>query len=204
MIKKPTRLAYHLKLPNEELIELADNSSRYYYKKEEIKTHKDGSPKIKNGKVQIRILFPSKGKLKIIQSRIKHLLAKIELPSNILGGVKKCDNIKNAKVHKGKKYHFCTDLKDFFPFITNKAVYNTFIQNGFSPDVSSLLTKLTTCNGELPQGTPTSTHIANLAFLPTDMEIINLCESNKITYTRYVDDLTFSSQDDFQNTPNPN
>ena len=57
---------------------------------------------------------------------------------------------------------------------------------------------MTTWKYELPQGTPTSTHIANLVFLDTDLELIKLCNSNKITYTRYVDDLTFSSQQDFR------
>lgn len=63
--------------------------------------------------------------------------------------------------------------------------------------ISHWLTNLTTWKYELPQGTPTSTHIANLVFLDTDL-LIDLCNKHNITYTRYVDDLTFSSQQDFQ------
>src|SRR5690606_31291063 len=51
---------------------------------------------------------------------------------------------------------------------------------------------------ELPQGTPTSTHIANIVFLKIDNLLIEFCDKNNITYTRFVDDLTFSSQQDFQ------
>ncbi|MGL5891314.1 MAG: hypothetical protein ACRC3B_15600, partial [Bacteroidia bacterium] len=42
------------------------------------------------------------------------------------------------------------------------------------------------------------THIANLVFLETDKQLFELCKKNKITYTRYIDDLTFSSQQDFR------
>ena len=65
-----------------------------------------------------------------------------------------------------------------------------------------MITKLTTWKYELPQGTPTSTHLANLVFLKTDFELIELCNRNGLTYTRYVDDLTFSSQQDFREVLN--
>lgn len=69
----------------------------------------------------------------------------------------------------------------------------------FFSTFSHWLTNITTWKHELPQGTPTSTHIANLVFLKTiHAELINFCNKNNITYTRYVDDLTFSSQQDFK------
>ena len=60
-----------------------------------------------------------------------------------------------------------------------------------------LLTHLTTNNYALPQGTPTSTAIANIVFLPIDNKLIDYCIQKKLTYTRYVDDLVFSSHFDF-------
>ena len=53
---------------------------------------------------------------------------------------------------------------DYFPTITNKQVYEMFTSNGFSPTVSRILTKLTTYNGKVPQGAPTSPTISNLVF----------------------------------------
>jgi len=73
-----------------------------------------------------------------------------------------------------------------------------FIRNGFSSKVATLLTHLTTHNYQLPQGTPTSPYIANLIFIPADLQIADFCKSHKITYTRFVDDLVFSSQSDFE------
>ena len=60
------------------------------------------------------------------------------------------------------------------------------------------MTRFVTWKGELPQGTPTSTHIANIVFISIDNKLIDFCNKNNITYTRFVDDLTFSSQKDFQ------
>ncbi len=51
----------------------------------------------------------------------------------------------------------------------------------------------------VPQGAPTSTSIANLVFHPIDQKLIKVCEKSNITYSRFIDDLTFSSKEDFKN-----
>lgn len=162
---------------------------------------KTGCPKTYlDGTIKKRIIRPSKTRLKLIQSKIKdRILSKIELPNNIHGGVKKKSNITNAKPHQGNKYVFVTDLKDFYPSIKSKKIHALFIGLGYNTQFALYVTKLTTWKGELPQGTPTSTHISNIFFLETDYKLMKICEENNITYTRYVDDLTFSSQKDFQN-----
>ena len=126
------------------------------------------------------------------------ILAPILLPENIHGGKKRRNNISNAKRHQGNKYIFTTDLQEFFPGIKFRKVYQTFLSLGYSNHFSHWLTKLTTWKYELPQGISTSTHIANLVFLNTDHKLISFCKKYDLTYTRYVDDLTFSSQQDFK------
>lgn len=153
----------------------------------------------KYGEYWTRTINPPKQELKIIQKRINaYLVDNIRIPEYAFGGVKGKDNIQNARVHKGQKYVFQTDLKDFFPYITNKMVYKMFVDNGFSPDVASLLTKLTTFNGHLPQGAPTSTTIANLVFIPCGNEIKTIAEREGLRFTTFVDDVTISSQRDFK------
>ena len=49
--------------------------------------------------------------------------------------------------------------------------------------------------GRLPQGAPTSPAISNLVFNPIDEIFQSFAEENNLTYTRYADDLCFSSQD---------
>ena len=115
-----------------------------------------------------------------------------------MGVSKEEGNITNAKPHQGNKFQFTTDLQDFYPSINHKRVHKMYLSLGYSHHFSHWLTKLTTWKKELPQGTPTSTHIANLVFLETDNRLIPFCKNNNIIYTRYVDDLTFSSQKDFK------
>jgi RNA-directed DNA polymerase len=199
MIKKPDRLAYLLNSDLTELNYLLENIDRYYYEKKELKLNYDGSPRLNKGQPQYRIMNPSKGRFKQVQTRIKNkIFPKFTFPVNVQGSIKEKDNITNAKIHKGKKYHLCTDLSNFYPSVTSNLVYEMFIALSFSPDVSRLLTKLTTYTYILPQGTPTSPYIANLVFIPFDEILIKKCEENNIYYSRYVDDLTFSSQSDFK------
>lgn len=185
-----------------ELDDFVKEIDKYYTEWSEIKIDKKtNQPKTyKDGTIKQRVIRPSKMPLKIIQKQIKdRILSLIELPENVQGGVKKRSNITNAKPHQGKKYILTTDLQDFYPSIKAKRIYETFIELGFNAQCAFYITRLTTWKGELPQGTPTSTHISNLVFLKTDYKLIELCKAHNITYTRYIDDLTFSSQSDFQN-----
>ncbi len=198
-IKSLKHLYYLLQTSKKELEEILDNLDNFYQPYQKPKKKKDGTIQTKNGIVETRKICPSIGRLKEIQNKIKtQILRKYEFQDFVQGGVKGKDNITNANVHKGNKYFFTTDLKNFFPSIKNRIVYQTFIKNGFSADASSVLTKLTTYQGNVPQGIPTSTYITNLTVLPLDYELIKLCNENEIKYTRFVDDLSFSSKKDFQ------
>jgi RNA-directed DNA polymerase len=172
----------------------------YYKEWVEQKTDKKTGnfKKYKDGTIKKRVLRPSLRELKTIQANIKDkILAHIKLPECVHGGVKKRSNISNEKPHQGNKYQFTTDLQEFYPNINSQQVYDTLLGLKFSPHYAHWLTNLTTWKYELPQGTPTSTQIANLVFLETDVKLIELCNFHGITYTRYVDDLTFSSPKDF-------
>ncbi|MDF2433161.1 MAG: hypothetical protein JWP44_2792 [Mucilaginibacter sp.] len=202
MIKSLKHLSYILKFRENDLDVLTDNISNYYYRKDEQK-FKDGKPKIKNGMYQIRVMYPSTGKLKRIQNQLNRtILNNIKLPNYAHGSIKKRDNITNAKCHVGKKYMFQTDLKAFFPSINYKLVYEMFISHGFSPDVASRLTKLTTFKDQVPQGAPTSSIIANLVFVKTGDKIAEFAKKHGLTFTTYVDDITLSSAKCFHHLTN--
>jgi RNA-directed DNA polymerase len=157
-----------------------------------LKTYLDGTPKK-------RILRPPKYELKRIQRSInRNILSNIKLESVVYGGVKGKSNINNAKRHQGKKYVFTTDLLDFYPSISSSQVYQLFRSLGFSNHASRWLTKLTTFKNQLPQGAPTSALLANLIFKDADLMLIALAKTHSLTYTRFVDDLTFSSSSDFK------
>jgi len=184
-----------------EIADLIANKEKYYYITQKPKMDKRGQVKLDaDGNIEYRELNPSRGRLKEIQDIIKiRILSKIPLPENIKGGVRGYNNIANARAHLGRKHKFKTDIKKYFPSINPDRVYNMFLQQGFSSKCCTILTHLTTHKFELPQGIPTSTHIANLIFLPNDKVLIDYCKSNDIRYTRFVDDLVFSSPKDFRN-----
>jgi RNA-directed DNA polymerase len=200
MIKSTKYLAYTLKVDFKEIDSIIKSMDNHYREKIIIKLDKFGKPKLdKNGSPKQRIINPSINRLKIIQKRIqKNILLKIELPNYAFGAVKGKDNVDNAKQHQGKKYKFTTDLKDFFPSITNKVVYEMFVKQGFSHQVSSILTKLTTFKGKIPQGAPTSSTLANLVFMKTGDLLFEYAQQNNMTFTSFVDDMTFSSANDFK------
>lgn len=170
------------------------------YKTDKLGNKRRNKPKYSQfGEFWTRTINPPKDELKEIQKCINgYLVENVQMPSYAFGGIKRKDNIRNARFHKGQKFVFQTDLKDFFPYITHKVVYEMFVRVGFSHDVSSLLTKLTTYKGHLPQGAPTSTIIANLVFVPTGLEIQAIAEREGLRFTTFVDDVTMSSQTDFK------
>ncbi len=199
-IKQVKLLCAVLKTNTIDLEEVIKYKNSYYFPYTKI--IKDRRGKIiydKNGKPKTRPINQTKGKLNDFQKIIaKTILSSYQLPSNIKGGVKGSSNIANARAHLGKHYKFKTDIKQYFPSIRYERILKMFIQNGFSNEVASLLTHLTTQNYNLPQGTPSSTIIANLVFVPIDKLLIEFCNIHKITYTRFVDDLVFSSHFDFR------
>lgn len=200
MINTPKHLAFILKVDLKEIQSILKDIDKYYKEKIIVKTDKFGKPKLDSkGNPKQRIINPSINRLKVIQKRIqKNILLKLHMPDYAYGAVKGRDNVINAKKHQGKKYKFTTDLKDFFPSITNKSVYEMFIEEKFSHEVSSLLTKLTTYNGKIPQGAPTSSTLANLVFRKTGNILDNFSKENGLTFTSFVDDMTFSSPNDFK------
>ena len=189
-------------MPKKDLDRLVEHLDGYYreWSKDKLDKETGLSKKDKNGNVKTRIVRESKGIIKEIQGRISSRILKyIKLPSNIKGGVKGESNITNARYHKGNRYIFTTDLENFFPSIKAGKVYKTLLGLGFNKLTTHYITRFSTWKGEVPQGIKTSSYIANLIFLETDYKLIKFCEKNNIRYTRFVDDLTFSSQVDFGN-----
>jgi RNA-directed DNA polymerase len=101
----------------------------------------------------------------------------------------------NVKFHTHKKYVIAFDIHDFFGSIRRVSIEQIFSEIGYSDLVSNLLSKLCTLNGCLPQGAPTSPYLSNLFMRDFDEHMKQYCDGKKIMYTRYADDMTFSSDD---------
>lgn len=106
--------------------------------------------------------------------------------------------ITNAQIHRNKRYVLNIDLKDFFPTIHFGRVRGYFMNNRdyhLSKEIATIIAQLTCFKGKLPQGAPTSPIIANLICNILDMRLLTLSKKYKVDYTRYADDLTFSTND---------
>ena len=201
MITNEKHLLFILKVKKDRLNYILDHISDYYYSFEKPKIdHITGLLRVNShGLQEMRKLNAPNDELKNIQKRLYLFLKNnTVLPSYIFGGVKGKNNIRNARFHQGNKYFFTTDLKSFFPSITNKNVNDMFLREGCTPAIARLLTKITTINHELPQGTPTTTIIANLVFKPYGERLAEFAKTNNIKFSMFVDDITMSSSKDFK------
>ncbi len=201
MITNEKHLLYLLRVKKERLEYILEHLDEFYYSFQKPKiNHFTGKIKRNaHGEKEYRTINAPIEELKRIQKRIyKYILTTVELPSYCYGGVKGKNNIRNARYHQGNKYIFTTDLKSFFPSITYKQVFKMFLYEGCTPTISRVLTKLTTLHYEVPQGTPTSTLIANLVFKPYGEKIAKFAIMNKMKFSMFVDDITISSKYDFK------
>lgn len=201
MIRTLKHLTYTLKTELATINDILADVDSYYISWSKVKTDKDtGLPLTDaDGNQRTRQLNSTKIELKRIQKRILALLmSHVEIPTYAFGGVPKKDNIKNAKYHQGNKYIFTTDLRSFFPSISHNSVFEVYCNNGYSPTVSRILTKLTTYKYQLPQGVPTSTLLALLAFKPTGDKLYDYALQHNLKFSIFVDDITISSKVDFK------
>lgn len=112
--------------------------------------------------------------------------------------------VTNADVHRGANYIFNLDLRDFFPSINRARVCRRLQERpiGMAPTVAKVVASLCcmrlTTEGKraqhvLPQGAPTSPIITNMVCDRLDRKLARLAKDFGIHYTRYADDITFSS-----------
>ena len=141
-----------------------------------------------------RIIDNPREPLRTIQKRIQsRLLASVDLPFYLCGGVKGRTIVDNVTMHLHAPVIVTVDIKNFFPSIHNRMVYSVWAELlGCSAEIASLLTRLTTRMHYLPQGSSTSTMLANLALFSIDLPIRKACEQSEVCYSSWVDDLAFS------------
>src|SRR5690606_10826026 len=94
--------------------------------------------------------------------------------------------------HIGSTSLLTVDLKDYFPSIKRKQVFNIFKAIGYNNLISVVLSNICTYKNSLPQGGPCSPKLANLASWRLDVRIQGYVGRRGINYTRYADDLSFS------------
>ena len=139
------------------------------------------------------IFCPSK-EMKAVQAWIlRNILDRIHVTDSATGFRKGINVADNAKRHKDNRYFLCLDIQDFFPSVPYAKVFNVFRTLGYNLHVSHIFASLCTCKGKLPQGAVTSPALSNIVCIRLDHRISGYVGRRNITYTRYADDMVFSS-----------
>ncbi len=134
--------------------------------------------------------------IKIIQRKLKQVLEAVYLPKHSAHGfVVGRSIVTNAQVHKKRRYVLNVDLEDFFPTIHFGRVRGMFMGNPYnlSDEASTILAQICCHKGILPQGAPTSPIISNMICVRLDAKLQQLAKEYNSTYSRYADDITFST-----------
>lgn len=160
---------------------------------------------------------PSKGLKSILRALNIVLQCLYEPHEAATGFVLDKSIVDNARKHVGHNYVLNLDIKDFFhSFDRNRVklafMYKPFNLNGEKEPLAFLLASLCThpieIEGELktvlPQGSPTSPTVSNILCSRLDHRLNGLSNRFGATYSRYADDITFSSPHNiYQNEENP-
>lgn len=123
---------------------------------------------------------------------LRNILERITVSNEAHGFIAHRSILSNAAAHVRKQLVLNLDLKDFFPSIRWRAVFDFFRSLGYSRKVCFYLTSLTTFREALPQGAPTSPLLSNLIARHLDSRLAGLAKNLGVDYTRYADDMTFS------------
>lgn len=157
----------------------------------------------KNG--DLREIEAPQRELKRLQKRLaneltayQHYMYKqLHIKTNIAHAfIKGKSIITNAQIHKNKRFIVNIDLKDFFHTIHFGRVKGFFEKNEYyklPSDVATIIAQLVCFHGRLPQGAPTSPVISNLICQIFDYHVLDIAKKYRLDYTRYADDLTFST-----------
>ena len=133
------------------------------------------------------------GELKMLQRRLlDRLLYQLEPTPWAHGFTKGKSIVSNAAAHCGRQWVVSLDIKDFFPSVSRQQVAEVLGQLLPDERECQLVADLVTRRGRLPQGAPTSPHLANLVVRSMDERLNKMARSLDWNYTRYADDMSFS------------
>lgn len=152
-------------------------------------------PKLKKDGKTLRYVYDTKFPLKPLMKTINQVIfKKVAFPQYLQGSLAGRDYVSNVAIHEGSKIVISEDIEKYFDHITDEHVFGIWRRFfGFGQSPAELLTALTTRDGRVFQGTPTSSYLANLAFWDIEDTVVSKLESRGLRYSRYVDDVTVSS-----------
>lgn len=145
---------------------------------------------------EYRIIYSPATSLKIIQKKLNQVLRYVYQPKPSTQGFTTGKSIiTNASLHLKQRYILNLDLEKFFPSINFGRVRGLFMAHSYNcaGEVATVLAQICCYDNQLPQGAPTSPIISNMLCAKMDSQLQRLARDYRCIYTRYADDITFST-----------
>lgn len=180
-----------------QILQIRDSSLRYFlygigtdnlYDEFEIPKRTGGS----------REIAAPKKKWRTIQRKLADVLVEVYSPKkSTYGFIKDRNHILGADKHKHQRVVLNIDLKDFFGQIHFGRVMGLFMAKPYSVGREAAVTiaQIACYKGRLPQGAPSSPIITNMICRSLDTSLIRFATKNHLIYTRYADDISFSTHE---------
>lgn len=169
----------------------------------QLKRDDEGNPVIRNGRRQLRTIHEPSDELKAVQrTLLRRFLDELPTPEYICLARGRSHLI-HADRHRGRRFHFKTDVRDFFGSIRAPWVAWGLRSVGVPGPVAAAIRDLTTLHGRVPQGAPTSNAAADYGFRRTDARLAAFAVENSLIYTRFGDDTVLSGSEDFHHLQEP-
>ena len=177
------------------ILEIEEKSLRYFlYAKKPDNMYTTFKIAKKSGGTR-EISAPAK-ELKAIQRKLAYILNLVyRVKPSVYGFVHERKIKDNASKHTRRKVILNIDLKDFFSQIHFGRVRGMLMNKpyGIGQEAATVIAQLACYKGILPQGAPSSPVLTNMICSPLDTQLTNLAKKHGLVYTRYADDITFST-----------
>jgi RNA-directed DNA polymerase len=133
-------------------------------------------------------------RLKFLQRKTHQLLLQLYRPRTpVHGFVKQKGAITNANEHQRRPYLLNIDVRNFFGVISGRRVRGMLNSMGLPADTAEAICSVCVTANQLPQGAPTSPILSNLVAYRLDRDLMKFAKEYRLRYTRYADDISFSS-----------
>jgi RNA-directed DNA polymerase len=144
---------------------------------------------------KIRVLRIPIGPMRKVQDAIKKkILDPLPLPETMHGWRKHRSPKTYAKRHLRTSFLVNVDIQDFFPSVNGGMVFAAWMRAGFDEEASKLLTRLTVCDDQLPQGAPTSQAVGNRVLLHLEFRMNRLARLHQSKFSMYGDEFSLSGR----------
>jgi RNA-directed DNA polymerase len=149
-----------------------------------------------------RLISQPTPQLKVLQVwLVRRIFRLLPIHAAATAYMKRCSIGRHAVLHSRNNFLLKADFQNFFPSIKGEDVVrllelNSNRVNAFVEEHDDLaFIRAVVCRrNELPIGAPSSPILSNAVMYDFDLKWANWCQENDVTYSRYADDLCFSTK----------